>query len=217
VPGEAVANRRAPDAVLDLDQVRDRAPSDKIDADMLSMANDADLTRGTVLLRAEHEWVSRVLGVAERMADRALHGSAPVATDRDGLLALLQQFVDHLHHSKEEQHLFPLLERKGLPRAGGPIGVMLGEHERGRALIGEIVRLGASLDDARPWGDAVRAYATLMRSHIEKENTILFVMAERLLSSDEQEQIARACAQLDAQSPGPDIRARLGVDLARLE
>jgi hemerythrin-like domain-containing protein len=184
---------------------------------MTSTANDALSTRGTALLRAEHELVARVLGVAERMAQHALGGAAVEGADREALLTLLREFIDYLHHAKEEQHLFPLLERKGLPRAGGPIGVMLAEHDRSRGLIEEIARLGASPDSARPWGDAVRTCVTLMRQHLQKENGVLYVMAERLLSADEQEQIARACAEIDAQPPGPDIRARLGVDLPHLE
>jgi hemerythrin-like domain-containing protein len=184
---------------------------------MTSTANDALLMRGTALLRAEHELVVRVLGVAERIAERALDGPAVGAADRDALLGLLRQFIDYLHHAKEEQHLFPLLERRGLPRAGGPIGVMLAEHDRSRALIEEIARLGASPDSAQPWSEAIRTCVTLMRQHVQKENAVLYVMAERLLSADDQEQLARACARLDAQPPGPDIRARLGADLPRLE
>jgi hemerythrin-like domain-containing protein len=184
---------------------------------MTSTANDALSTRGTALLRAEHELVARVLGVAERMAQHALGGAAVEGADREALLTLLREFIDYLHHAKEEQHLFPLLERKGLPRAGGPIGVMLAEHDRSRGLIEEIARLGASPDSAQPWSDAIRTCVTLMRQHVQKENSVLYVMAERLLSAEDQEQLARACAQLDAQPPGPDIRARLDADLPRLE
>ena len=172
---------------------------------------------GTAILRAEHEQVLRVLAVAERMAERAASAAPLAPADIDTLLALLGPFVDQLHHAKEEQHLFPLLEDKGLPRAGGPVGVMLAEHERGRALIGEITRLGGQPVGGRPWADAIRSYAELMRQHIVKENTILFAMAERLLSADEQAALAQAFAQLDAQPPGADVRARLGTDLARLE
>src|SRR3990167_6015729 len=32
------------------------------------------------------------------------------------------------HHHKEEQVLFPALEKKGIPNEGGPIGMMLMEH-----------------------------------------------------------------------------------------
>ncbi|MEM2651428.1 MAG: hemerythrin domain-containing protein, partial [Candidatus Caldarchaeum sp.] len=44
-------------------------------------------------------------------------------------------FTDRCHHGKEERCLFPCMERRGIPREGGPIGVMLYEHELGRQLI----------------------------------------------------------------------------------
>jgi hemerythrin-like domain-containing protein len=175
------------------------------------------MTQGTAILRAEHEQVLRVLAVAERMAERAANGVPPAPADVEVLLALVTQFIDQLHHAREELHLFPLLERKGLPRAGGPIGVMLAEHEHGRALIGEIARLRAQPDSQRPWSEAVYAYCAHMRQHIGKENTILFVMAERLLSAEEQNAFVQSCTELDTQSPGSEVRARLNPDLARLE
>ena len=67
---------------------------------------------------------------------------------RQEVLANLQEFfrlfADQCHHGKEEELLFPLLEQKGIPRTGGPIGVTLHEHEEGRALV-------------RQMGDAVEA------------------------------------------------------------
>ncbi len=184
---------------------------------MHSAPGNAAPTRGTAVLRAEHEQVLRVLAVAERMAERAAHAAALAPADIEALLALLRQFVDGRHHAKEEQHLFPLLEGKGLPRAGGPLGVMLAEHERGRALIGEIARLGGSPEQARRWAEAVRAYVALMRNHIEKENTVLFVMAERLLSAEEQAALAQTYARLNAQAADSDIQRKLDSDLPRLE
>ena len=47
----------------------------------------------------------------------------------------LSIFVDKCHHGKEEEFLFPALEAKGVKREGGPIGVMLHEHEQGRGLV----------------------------------------------------------------------------------
>jgi hemerythrin-like domain-containing protein len=45
--------------------------------------------------------------------------------------------VHQWHHGKEEEILFPLLEKKGIPADGGPLGVMLMEHGRARALIND--------------------------------------------------------------------------------
>jgi len=103
------------------------------------------------------------------------------------LLDFFKGFVDRCHHSKEEDVLFPELERRGVSRQGGPIGVMLSEHEQGR---GHVRELDASLGRLRD-GDAgaaasIRelavAYRHLLQQHIDKENHILFPLADRLLA-----------------------------------
>jgi len=60
----------------------------------------------------------------------AAEGPAPALV---GLLVDYLHYVDRCHNHKEELHLFPKLEAKGMPRHGGPLGVMLQEHERGAA------------------------------------------------------------------------------------
>ncbi|MDJ0268983.1 MAG: hemerythrin domain-containing protein [Aigarchaeota archaeon] len=47
-------------------------------------------------------------------------------------------YVDRYHHGKEEGCLLPCFETRGMRRAGGPIEVILREHEAGRALIRQI-------------------------------------------------------------------------------
>ena len=46
----------------------------------------------------------------------------------------LRRFSDAQHHGKEEDHLFPKL-RQSLPMAGGPVSMMLMEHQIGRSHI----------------------------------------------------------------------------------
>ena len=78
---------------------------------------------------------------------------------------------------------------------------MLHEHEEGRALVrqmgdaveGEFRASGAG----SRWAGAARGYAGLLRGHIEKENNVLFMMAERELSLREQEQLAEDFEKLE--------------------
>ena len=58
--------------------------------------------------------------------------------------------ADRCHHGKEEAHLFPAMEARGFLRSGGPTGVMLDEHEQGRACV----RGMADAIDAAAAGDA---------------------------------------------------------------
>lgn len=64
---------------------------------------------------------------------------------------------------------------------------------------------------------AVMRFATLLRSHIDKENGILLPLAEQVLSDEEQQQLRRAVEAVERELTGPDHQARLLAELGRLE
>ena len=115
----------------------------------------------THILRHEHEAILKMLGAARRVAgelERDVNVDQQTLAD---LLEFFRLFADQCHHGKEEELLFPLLERKGIPRSGGPIGVMLEEHDQGRRLIRELsdsaTAYGSGDSDAgRRWAKAAR-------------------------------------------------------------
>ncbi|MBI2042449.1 MAG: hemerythrin domain-containing protein [Candidatus Nealsonbacteria bacterium] len=88
------------------------------------------------------------------------------------------------HHHKEEEVLFPALERKGIPNQGGPIGVMLMEHETKRGYVKEL---------AAGKIEAAANIISLLREHIAKENDILYPLAQQVLSEEELAAMADRC------------------------
>src|SRR6185437_12241309 len=48
-------------------------------------------------------------------------------------------FTNVCHHGKEEESLFPNLEKNGMPKEGGPIARMLYEHEITKDLANSII------------------------------------------------------------------------------
>jgi hemerythrin-like domain-containing protein len=179
------------------------------------------MSNATATLRKEHEAILKMLEAAEEVA-RQLDGNIPVAPETlSGLLEFLRLFADRCHHGKEEDHLFPALELKGLPRIGGPIGVMLFEHEQGRSLIkqmgeaSEAFTAGAA-DAGRRWAVAARSYIDLLRSHIMKENNILFMMADQMLSESEQEALSEAFERVENDKLGPGTHERLHALMDKL-
>lgn len=179
------------------------------------------MNAATTILRKEHDAILRMLDVTEEVA-RQLDARRPVAPERlFELLEFFRLFADRCHHGKEEDLLFPLLERKGLPRAGGPVGVMLHEHEEGRALVrrmseaAEAFRGGAAGAGGH-WGAAARSYSALLRDHIAKENNVLFVMAENLMTPAEQEELAAAFEKAEEEKIGPGTHQRLHALMDKL-
>lgn len=146
-------------------------------------------------LSEDHRVIERVLNAIEAAAVRLQQGLPVRAKSFVEAADFIAGFADGCHHRKEEEHLFPALEDAGLPRFGGPLGVMLGEHEDGRRYTASLREAGEKLAA----GDAAAAamvvesalgYATLLRQHIQKEDRVLFVMAKRMLSPHAVEDLA---------------------------
>jgi hemerythrin-like domain-containing protein len=142
--------------------------------------------RTTEILMNEHRVIETVLAALERMADRAdAEGAIPVADARDAVV-FLQTFADRCHHMKEEDRLFPAMERCGIPRDAGPTAVMRQEHAVGRAHVramDEAVTAFERGDKAasRRFSFEAHSFVELLREHIAKEDEVLFPMADRML------------------------------------
>ncbi len=153
-------------------------------------------------LRAEHEGILRMLEILRAIARRIQAGTAVPTAQLHDIIGFLQVFVDKCHHGKEEDILFPALEEGGLPREGGPIGVMLHEHALGR---GHVRDMGAALADDGPAAFAAPAlaYIELLTRHIAKENDVLFVMAERMLGAPALKRMHEDFERLEEERIGP--------------
>jgi hemerythrin-like domain-containing protein len=85
---------------------------------------------------------------------------------------------------------------------------MLDEHAAGRRLVGEmsdgLARLrGASGGAARSVRGKSAEYGDLLRGHIDKENNVLFPMADRLLSDDDSANIIERFETIERDRIGP--------------
>lgn len=166
----------------------------------------------TAILRAEHDLILRALALLERLADRLGRGEPTDEAARQWLLDFFATFVNGCHYWKEEQHLFPALEHRGIPRPGELLDSMLADHNEGR-------RLARALSDGPCYvqSDLVRRYAALLRSHIQRENDVLFPVADEVLDRERQGQLAAEFGAVEAQIVGPGVREGLLADLVRLE
>ena len=82
----------------------------------------------------------------------------------------------------------PLL-RFAFRKKAVPVGVMLSEHEQGRKYIKEMDRAVASGPDYKAFAVAAKQYSALLQGHIQKENTVLFPMAENALDKASLDQL----------------------------
>lgn len=148
----------------------------------------------TEVLRAEHVLILRALEVLAAGADRLERGESLPPGTWEELLEWLRSFADRTHHAREERELFPALLAAGVPGEGGPIATMLEEHVEGRGLIQAMAAGPAAARAA-----AARRYVELLRAHIDKENAVLFPMAEAVLDDRGRAALARRFQALEAE------------------
>jgi hemerythrin-like domain-containing protein len=157
--------------------------------------------KATANLENDHIHILKLTGVMESI----LESKEPDTSLLDEILNLISNFADGLHHVKEEQHLFPKMVSKGFSYQQGPVAVMMSDHEQGRRFVkgmadsialykaGNKSVLGAVYEN-------MRGYVKLLRSHIDKEDHVLFRLADNFLSSDEQTELLEEFEKTDRHS-----------------
>jgi len=153
-------------------------------------------------LMNEHRVIERVLDGLIAWTDEVRRKGTTDKEELGRFVTFIREFADTCHHGKEELILFATMVEHGFPRDGGPVAVMLHEHEQGRALV-RILRDRVAQQE--PWSDAdrqeiaeiARGFATLLRAHIHKEDAVLYPMAEQHLPPEAMEAVADACEKFE--------------------
>jgi hemerythrin-like domain-containing protein len=178
--------------------------------------------KATRELRDEHEGIRLMLRILDAVATRLEAGQSVPRKDLDAIIEFLAVFADKCHHAKEEEYLFPALEKAGVPRERGPIGVMLAEHSKGRGFIADLKAAvaGVAAQDRGSidsFARAARDYIDLLRAHIDKENNVLFPMAESRLGDPEDAALVETFEKLERERIGPGKHEEFHAVLKRLK
>jgi len=164
--------------------------------------------KATEQLIAEHAAITRMLDILEAACARLETGGILARKDFEQMLEFFIVFADRCHHAKEERCLFPALEESGVPRSNGPIGVMLAEHEQGRRYVRQMVK------DLEQWDSpasrerfvsSARGYRNLLLMHIQKENGVLFPLADARLTAKVDDAMLRGFSALEEKEIGSGV------------
>ena len=172
-------------------------------------------------LVAEHEMIERAMEVLKRNLDKVSSGKLDkVQTGR--AIDFLLEFGDKIHNIKEEKFLFPLMGERGAPVEGGPIGVMLLEHDLERKLLAKMQMALDTFDTASNDEKVVLVkegleYLTIRAEHIWKENDILYNMARQILTEADFTYLLEEFQNSDLQHYGEKASAKFAAMLEEVE
>jgi hemerythrin-like domain-containing protein len=165
-------------------------------------------------LMNEHRLIERALDALVSFADEIRRKTTDDKEELGRFVTFIREFADACHHGKEEDILFAAMVEEGFPREGGPIAVMLFEHDQGRAFVKRLADLSAqgaawSDDDRQKVAEAAYGYANLLGGHIHKEDAILYPMAEQRLPPDVLERVSADCERYEQEKAGSGEHERL--------
>lgn len=174
------------------------------------------------VLMDEHQRIESVMKRLSSWSRGLAGGEQDARSELAEFVEFIQSFTDTLHHGKEEEILFATMVERGFSRQQGPIAVMLSEHAEGRALTATLRVLS---ECPAPWTEeerskvvrASRAFVDLLVAHIEKEDQILYPMAESRLSDTDWDEISRRFELFESDAKNAELRRKIAPLITRLE
>lgn len=141
------------------------------------------------ILVKEHDSILSMIEIIRKIFTGSEDKTAINIGHVEMVVDFIRNFADKYHHLKEEDVLFAEMEKYGMPREGGPIGVMLMEHDEGRAYVRNTIEAierfkNGDLSALAEMENNLMNYGLLLTNHIHKENHILYPMAEKFLPID---------------------------------
>lgn len=162
-------------------------------------------------LTDEHRIITRTVNALEAFIGKTERTGDLDVFELNRFVVFLREFVDLVHHEREESILFPAMARLGYARTGAPIAHIRDEHRREHKILFEIRQTAVRL---RPMSSTslahlvglVRELILFQREHIKKENELLYPTVKREFSGKTLDDVTR---QLWADDDAP---ARLVED-----
>ena len=147
------------------------------------------------LLVSEHKTILCALNILDEMSLRVERGETLHRDDVEALLGFLRTFADDHHQGKEETALFPELLHTAAAHTD-PVRHMLFEHDQERSLV-EGLEDAVKTKAGKDFIHYANRLVSLLRTHIYKEDHILFGIIEGALSKEQDERVSAEFQRID--------------------
>jgi hemerythrin-like domain-containing protein len=169
-------------------------------------------------LENDHEYILRLMSVMEKMVLEISTSLKHIEL----VVSLIRNYADGFHHGKEEHLFFPFLVKKGFSNDHGPVSVMIHEHAEGRKFVENMEAEIANIKNGDESSftilyENMQGYIDLLRTHIGKENKVLFPLADKVLTKEDQEELLQEFAALETTILGKQQLTRFMIEIVGLE
>jgi len=167
----------------------------------------------TSVMVEEHRLILRMIAVLEENVELMEQGRFRDWRFFLDAVDFIRNYADRFHHAKEEDVLFKALIANGMPAENSPVAAMLMTHDQGRAHVCALEEAAQKALDGEPdqipiIAEHALGYASLLHDHIDKEDTILYPLAERVLPEAVRPDMTEAYLDAEAKTPGLEEKYR---------
>ncbi|MDA7941088.1 MAG: hemerythrin domain-containing protein [Nitrosopumilus sp.] len=164
----------------------------------------------TGVLREDHEEIRRFGGVVARCHSALLAGADVPLPDLRRIAAVIDEFLDSVHYSREEDSYFPCVASYGLRKE---VHDLLVEHEFSRRIAARLRRYldgwEAGADGREPVARHLRTYCIYLEDHLRKEDDLFERAGAGILSPEEESEMYRQFTEDVAAARIRDMKAEV--------
>ncbi|MDF1667288.1 MAG: hemerythrin domain-containing protein [Planctomycetota bacterium] len=162
------------------------------------------MQKATEILAKEQE---KLLGLMDTLDEVALVLKVGTTVRRRWLLEFneaIQLTLSSCHYRKD-QLLYDALEKNGVLRQGGILGIFEREIQVCHSLLDQMIvaaKAYADGDDAAgvTWAEKTDFFANIYRTHVRRESEVLFPLVEEVLGKHDQKQLSIAFGEPDLEA-----------------
>lgn len=168
---------------------------------------------GIDILVEEHKNILRFTKLMNQLCCQVIDGHEPnVEVFLEGI-EFARNYADKHHHGKEEKILFRVMQEKIGPVAEKLIQHgMLVEHDLGRYHITELesalarFKQNPSTEEKLNIITHAAGYADLLKRHIEKEDSVVYSFAERMLTAEDKKLVDEETEGTEQEANEKDVQ-----------
>jgi hemerythrin-like domain-containing protein len=168
----------------------------------------------------EHGVLRRILLIYEESIKRMESGQPAPITDINESAGIILRVVQDYHEKLEEDYVFPVFQTTG--RQLHLVSTLKTQHERGRAVTAQIIKLCASKDanDKAMQKELIqnmRSFINMYRPHAAREDTVLFPQFHKILSEKQFDSLGDLFESKEKQLFGADGFEEMVAAVAAIE
>ena len=150
----------------------------------------------------EHKEINELLNILSKISDKIKSKDVFYTNDVEEIVDYLILLINKSHHGKEDGVFYPELMQSGISKEIAPLSIINYEHTLSRRYLKEIVSCVVNCKIGNDFSgemlaESITNYVVVIKNHIKREEEIVFPMAEKLLSVDKKNEIAKKFENID--------------------